>query len=111
MLVNEEFKVFMSNIQAGQITQVFRLSWTGDYKDAYTFLQLFESDNPSNLTSYSSSVVDALLGNATKEVDPNKRRSLLEEAERVALADHPVIPIYFYVSKHLVSDRVVGWTK
>jgi len=109
LLVNEEFKVLVSNIQAGEITQVFRLSWTGDYNDAYTFLQLFESENPSNLTSYSSSVVDALLGNAAKEVDPNKRRSLLEEAERVALADHPVIPIYFYVSKHLVSDRVVGW--
>jgi hypothetical protein len=25
------------------------------------------------------------------------------------LADHPVMPIYFYVSKHLVSPRVRGW--
>ena len=25
------------------------------------------------------------------------------------LADHPVIPLYFYVSKHLVSPDVVGW--
>jgi ABC-type oligopeptide transport system substrate-binding subunit len=108
-LVNEEFKVLMSNIKAREITQSFRLSWTGDYNDAYTFLQLFDSENPSNLTSYSSSVVDALLNEATKEVDPTKRRSLLEEAERVALADHPVIPIYFYVSKHLVNNRVLGW--
>ncbi len=25
------------------------------------------------------------------------------------LRDQPVIPIYFYVSKHLVKPRVVGW--
>jgi ABC-type oligopeptide transport system substrate-binding subunit len=25
------------------------------------------------------------------------------------LADHPVIPLYFYVSKHLVRPEVGGW--
>ena len=40
----------------------------------------------------------------------NQHRQLfLEEAERVLLSEHPVIPIYFYVSKHLVSERVMGW--
>jgi ABC-type oligopeptide transport system substrate-binding subunit len=33
----------------------------------------------------------------------------LEEAERVLLSEHPVIPLYFYVSKHLVNPRVQGW--
>ena len=33
----------------------------------------------------------------------------MEEAERVMLADHPAIPIYFHVSKHLVKPRVAGW--
>ena len=37
------------------------------------------------------------------------RRALLEEAERVLLADHPMMPLYFYVTKHLVSPRVSGW--
>jgi len=27
----------------------------------------------------------------------------------VLLADHPVIPLYLYVSEHLVSPEVVGW--
>ena len=35
---------------------------------------------------------------------------LLEEAERVMLADHPLLPIYFYVNKHLVKPYVRGWT-
>ena len=46
---------------------------------------------------------------AADQVDARKRRLLLEEAERVLLADHPVIPIYFFVSKHLVSPQVRGW--
>ena len=46
---------------------------------------------------------------AAAQVDPQRRRLFLEEAERVLLADHPVIPLYFYVSKHLVSPDVIGW--
>ncbi len=110
-LVNEEFKVLISNIQAMQVTQLFRLSWTGDYNDAYTFMQLLESNNPSNLTGYSNATVDALVSQASTELDVGKRRALLEEAERVALADHPVIPLYFYVSKHLVHPRIDGWER
>jgi ABC-type oligopeptide transport system substrate-binding subunit len=108
-LVNEEFKVLISNIQAMAVTELFRLSWTGDYNDAYAFIQLLETDNPSNLTGYSNSTVDALLSQASAEFDVSKRRTLLEEAERVALDDHPVIPLYFYVSKHLVHPRIDGW--
>ena len=40
---------------------------------------------------------------------PRRRRALLESAERVALADHPLIPLYFYVNKHLVKPEIRGW--
>ena len=39
-----------------------------------------------------------------------RRRGLLEEAERLMLADHPVLPLYFYVNKHLIKPYVQGWT-
>jgi len=52
---------------------------------------------------------DALLANAAQQVDVMKRRGLLEQAERTALADHPLIPLYFYVNKHLVKPEVRGW--
>jgi ABC-type oligopeptide transport system substrate-binding subunit len=50
-----------------------------------------------------------LMQRAAEQTDLERRRLYLEEAERVLLADHPVIPLYFYVSKHLVSPRVRGW--
>lgn len=108
-LVGEEFQVLLANIRAQEVTDVFRLSWTGNYNDAQNFLELFESDHSQNLTGYRNSEYDDLIRAARAEVDPSNRKSLLESAERMVLSDHPVIPIYFYVSKHLVSDRISGW--
>ena len=108
-LINEEFQVLLANVAAGDITQVFFSSWIGDYNDAHTFLSLMVSDNASNMPRYSNQIFDSLMQSAAEQVVPKNRRSYLEEAERELLADHPVIPLYFYVSKHLVSPDVVGW--
>jgi ABC-type oligopeptide transport system substrate-binding subunit len=81
-LINEEFQVLLANMRNREITQVFRSSWTGDYNDAHTFLQLLQGGNPSNMSGYVSEEYDSLMR---------------------------VIPIYFYVSKHLVKPRVRGW--
>ena len=108
-LVNEEFQVLLSNMRAKEVTQVFRSSWLGDYNDANTFLQVMLSDAPSNLTGYANHEFDALVAKAAVQTDPEERRRYMQEAESLLLADHPVIPIYFFVSKHLVSPRVGGW--
>lgn len=108
-LINEEFQVLLSNMRAREVTQVFRSSWLGDYNDANTFLQVMLSDAPSNMTGYSNKEFDALVAQAAVQTDPDLRRMYMEQAEGVLLADHPVIPIYFFVSKHLVSPRVGGW--
>jgi oligopeptide transport system substrate-binding protein len=34
---------------------------------------------------------------------------LLEQSELIALAEHALVPLYFYVNKHLVKPEVVGW--
>jgi oligopeptide transport system substrate-binding protein len=109
-LYAEEFRALLQTIQAGKETQVFRSSWVGDYNDAWSFLQLLQTGFGINLTGYSNPRYDALLAEATVEPDRAKRRALLEEAERVMLADTPVLPLYFYVNKHLVKPHVQGWT-
>ncbi len=108
-LVNEEFRVLVSNILEGSNTEIWRLSWNGDYPDATSFLSIFESADPSNLTGYANASFDALMKSAAQQTDPERRRLFLEEAEKTMLEDHPVIPLYFAVSKHLVSPRVAGW--
>ena len=108
-LVNEEFQVLLANMRDREVTQAFRSSWLGDYNDAHTFLSVMQSDNAANMPAYASEEYDSLMERAAGQVDLDRRRLYLEEAERVMLADHPAIPIYFYVSKHLVSPRVAGW--
>ena len=104
----EEFRSLLQDIDRGDV-QMFRSSWIGDYNDAYTFAQYFKSDFGINLTHYRNPAYDDLVNRAATELDLAKRRALLEQAEQVMLADQPVIPIYFYVSKHLVKPRVTGW--
>jgi oligopeptide transport system substrate-binding protein len=107
-LAADEFRVLQQNIDAGRV-DLFRLAWIGDYNDAYTFLQYFRSDFGINTARYRSTEYDALLDAAAAAADPATRRAKLEAAERVLLADHPILPLYFYVTKHLVNPRVVGW--
>jgi oligopeptide transport system substrate-binding protein len=109
-LYAEEFRALLQSIQSRQDTQVFRSSWVGDFNDAYTFAQLLQTDFGINLTGYSNPRYDRLLADASQQADVARRRALLEEAERVMLADHPVLPVYFYVNKHLVKPWVQGWT-
>jgi oligopeptide transport system substrate-binding protein len=108
-LYAEEFRALLQSIQRKD-TQVFRSSWVADFNDAYTFAQLLKTDFGINLTGYSNLRYDALLADAERQADVARRRELLQEAERVLLADHPVLPLYFYVNKHLVKPWVHGWS-
>ena len=103
-----EFKSLLQDIDRGDV-ELFRSSWVGDYNDAYTYLQYLKSDFGINLPHYHNPGYDGLLSRAAAEVDPAKRRELLQEAERLALHDTALMPIYFYVNKHLVKPELDGW--
>jgi len=107
-LVAVEFKSLLDDIDRRNM-DMYRLSWVGDYNDAYTFLQYFKTGFGINLPHYSSATYDALLEEASRLSDPAARRTLLEKAERTMLADHPMLPLYFYVNKHLVKPELKGW--
>jgi oligopeptide transport system substrate-binding protein len=107
-LVQAEFKSLLQDIDRGDV-EMFRSSWVGDYNDAYTFAQYLKGDFGVNLPHYKSAAYDALLAQAASEVEPAQRRLLLQQAEALMLKDHPLLPIYFYVNKHLVKPEVQGW--
>jgi len=108
-LRNQEWKVFLQTRFDKISTEIFRSGWIGDYNDAYTFLQLMISDNGQNDSGYSNREVDELLFKASRETDMQQRALLMQNAEKLILQDMPVIPIYFYVSKHLIKPRVKGF--
>jgi oligopeptide transport system substrate-binding protein len=107
-LTQVEFKSLLQDIDSGDV-EMFRSSWVGDYNDAYSFLQVLQSDSGVNMPHYSNPRYDAMLRAAARQQDSLGRGALLEEAERVMLADHPLLPLYVYVNKHLVKPEVIGW--
>ncbi|MGV6825906.1 MAG: peptide ABC transporter substrate-binding protein [bacterium] len=107
-LVNEEWKVFLKNRNQKLVTQIFRSGYIGD-DYPMSFIELLHSNHEMNDMGYANPEYDRLLEQAGAEKDPQKRREFMEAAERQMLADHPLIPIYTYVSKHLVKPYVKGF--
>ncbi|MDX1460294.1 MAG: peptide ABC transporter substrate-binding protein [Xanthomonadales bacterium] len=108
-LINEEWKVFVNNRRQRVVTEVFRGGWIADYADPASFLDLFRGDDPMNWSGWSDPGFDELMKRATR-LEGADRLGVLAQAERRLLDDMPVIPLYYYVSRHLVSPVVSGWT-
>ena len=67
------------------------------------------STKQQNYSRFSNPEYDRLMDQASVTADAATRAGLLEQAEGIFLEEMPVIPIYFYVSKDLVSQKVTGW--
>jgi oligopeptide transport system substrate-binding protein len=88
-----------------------RAGWIGDYSDPQNFLFLFESDNLGfNYSRWANPDYDALMEKAGQTVDLDERAAVLGDAERLFLDEVPAIPILYYSSRNLVSDKLKGWT-
>jgi len=108
-LFNSEVKVHYNDLQEGDF-QIARAGWIADYDDPQNFLYLLETKTgPMNYGNFSNADFDGLMEEAARTTDLDKRADLLAQAERVAMDAQANIPIYYYVSKNLVSDRVDGW--
>lgn len=107
-LVNEEWQVFLQNRVSGNL-QVYRSGWVGDYNDANTFAEAMLHEHGLNDMGWHDEEYERLVREAGQTVDADARRALLEEAERIMLAAHPMIPVYYYVSKSLVKPEVGGY--
>lgn len=107
-LVNEEWKVFVNNRRLGTVTEVFRGGWIADYADPSSFLDLFVGDSALNSSFYRSGPYDRLV-NAASHRDGKERMQNLRQAEALLLQDMPLIPLYYYVSRHLVRPGLGGY--
>jgi len=107
-LLHEEWKVFVNNRRQGILTEIFRGGWIADYADPATFLELFRSGDELNTTFYADPRFDELLDRAAAHRGA-QRLQLLQQAETLLMRDMPAVPLYYYVSRHLVKPRVRGF--
>lgn len=107
-LVKIEWKVLLDRRRHGMMA-VFRDGWAGDVLDPSGFLEAMLSDSENNHYGFDSARYDELVRKAARTTDAARRFALYREAEALLLAEQPLIPVYHYVSKHLVSSVIGGW--
>jgi ABC-type oligopeptide transport system substrate-binding subunit len=108
-LDKREWQHFLATREQRQEWQMMRFAWTGDFNHPSTFTDLLLSNSPQNLPAYSNSRYDKMLGTAVATLDSGEQMRLYAAAELHMLEDYPLIPLYFYVSKHLVAPAIMGF--
>ncbi len=104
-----ESATFFSDVIHGAF-QMYGLRWIGGNEDPDIFEYAFHSSkfppNGANRGFYSNPKVDALIDKARREIDPNARKPLYAEVQRILAEDLPYIDLW-YLDNVLVHTRRV----
>ncbi|WP_456268206.1 peptide ABC transporter substrate-binding protein [Kushneria sp. AK178] len=104
---NSEANVHYSELMQGDF-QVARAAWISSYDDAQNFLQLLSAET-NNYGDYDDADYRQLIQQSDRELDGDARRDMMQRAEKMALADYPLAPIYTYAARNLVNPAIDGW--
>ena len=89
--------------------QMYRYAWIADIPDPDNFLNiLFGSKSGYNFMQYKNPKVDRLLSQALIETEILRRVEFYREAERIILADAPMIPWIYLTFESLFQPYVKG---
>ena len=104
-----EFATFFSDVTHG-VFQMYGLRWIGGNEDPDIFEYAFHSakfpPNGANRSFYSNPKVDQLIDRARRETDPNVRKPLYAEVQRILAQDLPSINLW-YLDNVLVHNKRV----
>ena len=78
--------------------------------DAEYFIYLLKSESEVNFGGWSNAEYDRLANEGNRERDLKKRGELYAAAEKIAIEDTAVAPVYIPVNRALVQSWVTGYT-
>jgi oligopeptide transport system substrate-binding protein len=107
-LTNKEVAVHYKDMQQGNY-QMGRAGWIADYDDPASFLYIGETGVGNNYAKFSNKQYDADFAKAKTLSNESARNNFYQAAERILLDSSSYIPIYYYVSHNLVSNRIEGF--
>jgi oligopeptide transport system substrate-binding protein len=107
-LLPTDFQVFLAQTRAHNFDMAEK-GWVADFNDAATFLELLQTGGGNNDGEYSNPKFDAMLAAAQRDNDIESRGRKLAAAETIAMDDHALMPLYFWVSPNLAWTYVKGW--
>ncbi|MGH9509052.1 MAG: ABC transporter substrate-binding protein [Terriglobales bacterium] len=106
-----EFATFYSDVVRGAF-QLYSLRWIGGNEDPDIFEHVFHSSSfppkRANRGHYRNPRVDELIDEARREVEPEKRRALYAEVQRIVAEELPYIHLWYLDNVVVHSRRVRG---
>jgi len=108
-LNNEEWNVFLDSLGEGDY-QMGRMGWIADFNDSINFLEIFETVGGNNYTNWEDDEFKELIKESRAELDPDKRREILRDAEAIYMDQMPIAPVYFYTNVYAHQDNVKNIT-
>src|SRR5262249_23639992 len=104
-----EFATFYSDVVKGAY-QLYSLRWLGGNEDPDIFENVFHSASfaprRANRGYYSNPRVDALIDQARREVDQQKRKTYYAEIPRIVAEDLPYVNLWYLDNVVVHSRRV-----
>lgn len=107
-LKNMEFKTFLTYRSSLEYDGIVQGIWGGDYVDPFTFLNLHYGEDNEGSTGWHDPKYDALLDEANRTPDPNKRYELMAQAEYLMLDQQIVIPLTTQATDWMKKPYVKG---
>ena len=108
-LLNSEASLHFASLRRHDFA-LARSGWIADIAAPENFLYVHtKAAGASNYSGFADSLYEALLEKATQESDVKLRLDKMRAAEQYLMQQAPIIPLYHYVSRALVSPRLNGW--
>lgn len=104
----EESKITLPFRQSGNY-QIARTSWTGDYNDPLTMLQIMTSESDINYSGFSNERYDYLINFATTSTNEKDRMEALKEAEAILFEEMPIIPFIYRTDFLVVNPKLKNY--
>ena len=108
-LLFTDFGTLYRSVRTGDYTAA-RFTWFSPTDSPETFLFILESGSTTNYSGYHNAEFNRLIRSAEVQLDRDTRLAKYREAEALALADYPVMPLYFMVHRNLVAPDIRGYT-
>ena len=107
-IFGSEAAVHYQNLGAGDFAVALG-GWNAVIRDTSYMLDVVKEGAAGNFVRWSNAEFEALFLEARDELDPERRQSLLTQAEQIALDDFAITPFYSNERAWIVHPRLTGY--
>lgn len=107
-ITNQEWAVYQTTTNNNEFSDLARRGWIGDYNDAQTMLEIFESTNGQNIGRFANEAFDNEM-QASRTSLGAERDEHLYNAYQILMEELPVVPVYYYTYPIMFQDTVADW--